>query len=157
MSCRCGLVSSESILPFYLVRLPGYSYKVTSTKYLHCKYFPLWLECKKEKQNKNKTKKQKKNKKQNKTKQKAKQNKTKQNKNKNKNNISKNPRDCTEEVGRVQINLATPSYAAVAYSICTTVLFVTKIHFKLLQEEFKIELNGLSIKIIFSYYDLRQF
>ena len=38
----------------------------------------------------------------------------------------------SEEVGRAQFSLATPIYATVAYSIRNTVLFINKIHSKLL-------------------------
>ena len=45
----------------------------------------------------------------------------------------------TEEVGRAQFNLATATYATVAYSNISTVWFINKTHLKLLQEGFNVE------------------
>ena len=53
----------------------------------------------------------------------------------------------SEKAGRAQFNLATATYAAIAYS---AVWFINKTHLNLLQEGFNVEPQpGFSVKMIF--------
>ena len=59
-----------------------------------------------------------------------------------------------EEVGRAEINVATPTYATVTYTVRQ---FINKTHLKLLQEGFKVEPQRIFGYNIFFTYDIRHF
>ena len=54
----------------------------------------------------------------------------------------------SEEVGRAEFNVATPTYATIAYSVR---YFINKTHLKVLQEGFKIDPQQIFCENIFSH------